>query len=608
MERSNFFPYPPRPGTSAEVANLSLDQEANSMLSPEEKQEVIEFENQLYNAALDPSLFINAEQYRRDLDNTETPLEPLETIWQKKINSSDFGVNYFLEDTGRAALMSATGVTLEATSTEDCLRELSNLDTSDVDSKLLNKLEADSIGYEETKLTQTFIDNGHKGKDLPSPEIISVYKNPAMIIEKARGLREFKKYINLAISDLRLSLNEENLNEVNAKILIAELYRKSINKFITEAYVDAYKFLYQYRQSGSDNHSDIVSELEATLPAFYGQDDNSRIPNFLQRMDRYRYGVSVDAEDRFTWMSPEAEALTTKAANKPEIDDVADRSIYSYIDPSILESTMIEGATFGEWLKEYLKGRDLLSEYDEWDSEREGPAPDNKWQVIVNNKFKTLAVNDRQRVVKVGDKSISILAAVEDSNHEITHVFQNNNKRVLGNLAILQRIGFDQASEQTESGGMWQGRVAKETLTGKKDTDVAVGYFRMLEIKARGGSYGECAEAYYEYLRDSEPDKSTEQSAAEAVNRARRIFRSGGFEYAQDLTLLTNTQPLSYLEQHLIYESLDDDQRRLLFVAGIKLTTFGQLAKYGLVNIEKIYIPKEMPLQQLYQKVKDLVS
>ena len=130
----------------------------------------------------------------------------------------------------------------------------------------------------------------------------------------------------------------------------------------------------------------------------------------------------------------------------------------------------------------------------------------------------------------------------------------------------------------------------------------------MLEIKARGGSYGECAEAYYEYLRDSEPDKSTEQSAAEAVNRARRIFRSGGFEYAQDLTLLTNTQPLSYLEQHLIYESLDDDQRRLLFVAGIKLTTFGQLAKYGLVNIEKIYIPKEMPLQQLYQKVKDLVS
>jgi hypothetical protein len=307
-------------------------------------------------------------------------------------------------------------------------------------------------------------------------------------------------------------------------------------------------------------------------------------------------------------MSPEAEALATKAANKPEIDDVADRSIYSDIDPSILESTMIEGATFGEWLKEYLKGRDLLSEYDEWDSEREGPAPDNKWQVIVNNKFKTLAVNDRQRVVKVGDKSISILAAVEDSNHEITHVFQNNNKRVLGNLAILQRIGFDQASEQTESGGMWQGRVAKETLTGKKDTDVAVGYFRMLEIKARGGSYGECAEAYYEYLRDSEPDKSTEQSAAEAVNRARRIFRSGGFEYAQDLTLLTNTQPLSYLEQHLIYESLDDDQRRLLFVAGIKLTTFGQLAKYGLVNIEKIYIPKEMPLQQLYQKVKDLVS
>ena len=608
MERSNFFPYPPRPGTSAEVANLSLGKEADSMLSREEEQQVIEFEHQLYNAALNPSIFINGEQYRQDLDKTETPLEPLETIWQKKVNSNDLGVNYFLEDSGRVALMSATGVTLEATSAEECLRELSGLDTSGVDSKVLNKLEADSIGYEEAKLAQSFIDNGYQGKDLPSPEIISVYKNPAMIIEKARGLREFKKYINLAISDLRLLQNEENSNEVNAKILIAELYRKRVNKFLTEAYVDAYKFLYQSRQSGTDNHGDIVSELEATLPAFSSQGDNPRISNFLQRLDRYRYGVSVDSEDRFTWISPEAEALATKAVNEPGTQETADRGIYGDIDVSSLETTRIEGVTFGEWVKEFLKEHDLLSEYEEWDSERQGPAADNKWQVIVNDKFKNLAVNDKKRVVKVADKSISLLSAVSDENHEIVHVFQHENKRALGELAILQRIGLDQASDQTESGGMWQERIARETLTGKKDTDVAVGYYQMLVIKARGGTYGECADAYYKYLRDSEPDESAEHSAGVAINRARRIFRSGGLQYSQDLTSLTNTQPLSYLEQHLIYESLDDDQRRLLFVAGIKLTTFGELAKYGLVDIDKIYIPEKMPLQQLYQKVKDLVS
>jgi len=52
---------------------------------------------------------------------------------------------------------------------------------------------------------------------------------------------------------------------------------------------------------------------------------------------------------------PEAEALATKAANKPEIDDVADRSIYSDIDPSILESTMIEGQLLANGSKNILR-------------------------------------------------------------------------------------------------------------------------------------------------------------------------------------------------------------------------------------------------------------
>jgi hypothetical protein len=610
MERTNFFPYPARHGSGAEVADLSFDKDDSSMLTLEAEQEVYEFEHQLYNAALDPNLFPSAEQYRQDLDEKTTPLKPFVTTWLKKIISSDLGVNYFLEDSGRAALLATTGVNIEARSIEECTRELSSLETSGISSKDLDALEGDSIGYEEDKLTQAFINDGYHGKDLPSPEIVSVYKNPAMIIEKARGLQRIKKYANLALSDLKFSQTEEDSNKVNAEILIAELYRKRINIFLAGVYVEAYKFLHQYRRSGSGSHTDLVSKIESTLPAFFSQGDNPRISNFLQRMDRYRYGVSVDENDKFTWMSPEAEALATKTTNKSETDETVDRGVYSDIDLSLLESTMIEGVTFGEWFKEYLKQHDRLSEYEEWDSDREGRAPDGKWQVIVNKKFKNLAINDRQGVAKVPDKPISVLNAIEDLNHESVHVYQNDNKRALGDLAILQSIGLDQASEQTESGGMWQERIARETLTGKKDTDtdVAVGYFDMLEVKARGGTYGECVEAYYNYLLDSEPHESAEHSAAVAINRARRIFRSGGFEYAQDLNLLTNTQPLAYLEQHLIYESLNDDQRRLLFVGGMKLQTFAQLAKYGLVDIDNIYIPEEMPLQQLYQKVKDLVS
>jgi len=88
-----------------------------------------------------------------------------------------------------------------------------------------------------------------------------------------------------------------NLNEVNAKILIAELYRKSINKFITEAYVDAYKFLYQYDKVVRT--TTVILSLNLRLH-YRRSMARTTTPEskFLQRMDRYRYGVSVDAEDR----------------------------------------------------------------------------------------------------------------------------------------------------------------------------------------------------------------------------------------------------------------------------------------------------------------------
>jgi hypothetical protein len=104
------------------------------------------------------------------------------------------------------------------------------------------------------------------------------------------------------------------------------------------------------------------------------------------------------------------------------------------------------------------------------------------------------------------------------------------------------------------------------------------------------------------------PELTAKEAAAQSVNRARRIFRGGGFEYAQNTDLLTNTQPLSYLEQQLIYESLDDKQRQMLFVGGVTIRNLIRLSQVGLVDISKISIPEKMPLELLHDEAKRLVE
>ncbi|HUC79122.1 MAG TPA: hypothetical protein VMQ58_02665 [Candidatus Saccharimonadales bacterium] len=609
MERTTFFPYPPRPGASHETINLDLKENSLTDVEKSVLSEVVEFEHQLYDSSLDSIKYPNAEEYRKEKNANVTPIEALETIWQRNINSVDLGVNYFLTAEGKAALVKAFGVDTDFSSVEECEQILSGLDLHSIDSTTLDDLEAASVGYEEEHLTKTFIDNDFNGLIVPSPNIITVFKNPETILQKARGYRQLKIYVSKAITDLKATRTEDSLDASNAKILIAELYQKRLNVLLVNMYIDSYKLLSQDRKSRSNFSSDLINQLEKLLPAFFSNSDNLRIANSLQRYDRYRYGVSINEHGKFTWLSPAANNLAHEAYQNHKESREIDRGLYKDIDPTILDTLEIDGQIMGDWVKVVLKEYDFLSEYEEWNSEREGPAPDSKWQVIVSDKFKSLAVNDKQRIVQVPTKSRSILLAISLINHEIVHVIQHQNKRAIGNLAILDKIGLDQASEQTEAGGKWQEKVAKEALSGVNINEIAgTSYLKALLVKAKGGSFGECAEAYYRDLSKRDPKSSHEKLAAQAINRTRRIFRSGGFEFAQNTNLLTDTQSLSYLEQELIYSELTNDQRRMLFIGGVTIRNLIKLSNHRLVDLDKVNIPKKMPWEILYPFVKDFIS
>ncbi len=606
MSRESFFPYPPRPGVGGENQAFNLV-DPHDMLSEKAARSVIEFEHQLYSSQLDGVYFPTAVAYQEEQAESGQPLPQFESIWQKKVNSTTLGVSYFMTDKGRAALQKATGVELQAITTEDYLRQLSSLEISNLSSKILGKLEDESVGFEEESLTRAFIEGGFDEKAIPEPQFLAIYKSPEVILEKARGYRQLKIYISKALSDLMSGSNAEDPQTKSAKILLATLYRRRLNNFIANAYVEAYKFAHQARLSGRSDYRSLLDNLEERLPAF-SQPPTVQVARFLVRMDHYRYGVSVGEEGKFTWLSHEAQSQANLADQ--EIDDSAvDRGMYADIEPDKLDSTEIESSTFGELLCEVLKEYNLLSEYSEWDSERQTPAPDGKWQVIVDGRFKSLAVGDQQRVMKVPDKPVSLMRAITVGSHEVTHVLQNHNKRLVGELAILERIGLDNVSEQTESGGIWQEREARQMLTGRTENTVSgTGYLKTLSAKAEGASFGKGVKLYYEYLLREDPTMSPEKAAAQAVNRARRAYRSGGFEYARDLPVLTNSQPLRYLEQELIYKNLTPERRKLLFIGGVSIANLLELSAAGLVNLDQMFIPEKKPWELMYPRVKNILT
>jgi hypothetical protein len=605
MERSPYYPFPPRPGMKIEIAEMKPN-EIGLEMSDEQVNEVINFEHNLYDLELDSELYPSAAAYKLAQTENGNSVPKLESIWSKNINPFSIGINYLLTGDGRQAIGDIAGETPDYRNKEECLEFLSNIDFSEVDSCTLDELENHSIELEEMRLTIAFEENAFKGGYVPSPEIVTIYKNPEAILDKARGYKQIKAYLKLACRDLG---NQTNIDpEVKqAQLLVLNLYRAKINRLVAALYIRAETFLAQ-PAAQSEAGRLMVEELKGVLPAYSRTLDKRRNARFMQTLDEYRHGVSEDETGHYSWLSPEAKKLAEIAIGNSPINEV-DRGVYADIDPEDLKSTEVNGQQFADLIRAVLSEYEMLSDYTKWDSIREGPAVDGKWQVVVSGKFKSLSVNGKQRIIKVPTASRSLMEALPLASHEITHAIQNENKRAIGDLAILERVGIDAPSEQTESGAKWQERIARETLTGKEDTTVSgLGYLKALEVKASGGGYGECVEVYFKQLLLDRRDMTFNDAAKQAVNRARRIFRDGGLEFAQSTSYVTNTQPLNYLEQELIYRSLDEEDRKFLFVGSVMIDNLKRLAGVGLVDLDKILVPKRKPIEILEPKVRELIA
>ncbi len=593
MERAVFYPYPNRPGSYDESFFAGLDYEPG--LSEAERVPVLDFESNLYNVSLDEFVYPTAFQYQTERANDGEPLDRLETIWQKNIKVSAIGIPFFMTEEGRKCLAEQLGVSAPRTIPE-IERMFRNYDYSNVDSKSMDLLENQSVEYEEVRAVKSFIANGCTGEGVPDPKIMPVFRNPEVLLEKIRGYRAYKQYLSAAKQDVAASQDMTEA-EREAKLLVVDLYKGRVNRFLSDMYVDAYKFLYFSRNGVM--HNPLLFRLERELPAFYASANPEFIARFLQRIDRYQQGVDKDELGDYTWFSSEAKALVQQVPTANE-EGALERGEYRDIDVAFLREHEATPETIGAYAREVLSGYGILSEETEWDSDRETAASDGKWQVVVNGKFKNLSVNSKQKIVKVPEKPLPLGKAITLISHELTHALQHENKERVSDLAILQKIGLGKPSEQHESGALWQEREAKRVVLGEEDSLVhGVGYQRMLAAKMAGKPYGALVYEYYDQLRIDRPELTMQGAAQIAVNRARRLYRGGGKEYAIDNDFITNSQPMSYLEQELIYKSLGEEKRTLLFIGGVPLASMVELVRVGLIDVSRMVIPEKRPWEIL---------
>jgi hypothetical protein len=603
-----FSIYPQRAISGLEEVTERLDQPPEPLLSEKQQERVLAFESALYVNELPASEFPNTLAYLEELKRSGQVLPGLEEVWRKKINSVSFGLGYFLTEEGQKAYEQVFQEALNATSTDAVEEELRKRNLLDFKSAALNELGGDSVEFEEDRVVDEFAKRDFQDVEgVEEPHIISIIKNPLALVDKAQKYRLVKNYLRAVTADIKTSTEDQQVKD--AKLFIVNKYRQRVNKFLAALYPQAFSLLRHHRVTKDKRTAKQLGELRACMPAFNYLEDDHRIAQFLERIDHFRYGMVHDEAGNPTIIDPQLYEFLQATEQKERVKEI-DREGFSEISTDKISGLGVEVEIMRKWLAAMLDEWDLLSEYEDYDTDREECAPDGKWQAVASKKFKSLSVDGKQGAVKfpLTDTLRPAIQAVPVDAHESAHVWQEEYKKRFGRLLIMQEIGIEDASVFHEAGAKWWEREVRERLTGYKDIDIAgTSYLAAIEARLEGKDFARCMQAFFEDFCRRNSDLPVKEAAKRAVNRTRRIYRSGG-DFAKGTNHLTNSQTLHYLEQELVVAKLPPEHRRLLLLGGVTLNSLITLRDIGLINLSDIQLPNPLPWKILPDLVREALK
>ena len=567
--------YPERPSYSAqillyEIAQYESGEREKEILSDEEKQDLIEFEN--------PFVDRIAEYYK--LATGKKVLYP----------------EYFDTPEGQ--------VTLKA------IPEFASLD-GDIDIRgniailraLKPKIITDLVKISTDWNTNTMVEtlSQHINPDtgeldiegIENPEKLTYIQYPANLTAKIEGLEAIRQELKQKRSDLYAE-EASDTTDISKALIHAKIFRvqaliKRINVIIAE-----------------------TKEQETFL-----RSEESHIPHKPPyKLDKFIYGVSTLDTDTGNYNQVDNHLLAMAddiaELNKSINQEKAQILLEKGLDQEKLEEKNITPEEAKQYLDQILASYDLLSEYPA-DAEQVAknikPA-DNKWRCYIRPGKSTLEIDSQSKTLLIPPLNIDVQKLItKAATHEIIHILQRENTVQIG-LPLYthpSQIAGDRAELFQEGGAMYYQDQISQELFGY-ESPPQPNYLRAMATKQSGGTYIDCVKTYYESIRSLQSHSVSQSELKEFIQKALsgsiRLFRNSSFDNTD--TQISNTKDTVYLEQKAVVEEIlkHPELQNLILVSGINLETAKEMIHFGLLDLSKLRTPDLSYVKELWEELR----
>ncbi len=574
------FPYSERSSANAHELVAQLLAPPEIVLEAEELSEVRQFATGLFDGHISDELTCRSEHTLKEVYKNSA-VAPEQAFY----------LDYFATPGGQEDLHL---LQLPSEITRDALSEmLLSVDyvTRVVDDTTRKKIATRSLDWHKDQLADRLQYPSDQDWWEPIEPLVCNYE-PDKLLTKLEDLQAYRQFYREVYQTIK---DEPQAGVQQARLTVLQCYMGRINNMLADVYPHAVNLAKQLDEGSSTPATNEWGDrLAATVPvvasAFNTENDDRAIhleewaSNFSRRLEYVRNGVAV-VDGSITPVSAE---LAQFADTLPQIEAVAGEATLPPEIVALMDKTTWTAAEMKQLNEGVLVGQNLLSVHQStWQEadKRDGRAPDDKWQVIVTPKKKSLVVSGDKGVMWVPenfDRTLtqeSPAGALPVSAHEQTHIIQTEYDEMLGEQIPLAAIKGRRYVTLREMGGIYQERTFHSLLGRTRAANAH--YLRALQTKLAGGAFMQSARAMHDSLRAGGTFSGDAIEAREnAVDRTMRLYRKGGHE----------SQPLDYLEQELIMDALallSDEQRRAVVVAGgsFSLADAAALHRVGLLSL-----------------------
>lgn len=553
-----------RAGVNASAEIEALLAEPTNELTPEEKDIAFAFAGQLASGFIRPDL--------RDTPGSGEPPKSLQEINETSIetSSSKYYIGYFKTQAGREfarglGLDPYGGMALEMQLYRLALAD--DLPSSTARQTVANKSRDWMLAELAHRLDQ------EPAMDASQPdfaELTVVFETDKLLGK----VRELNRYYNFYIkASLELASDAPTRLEEACRALI-EIHRNRVSQLVAGLLPSLNSLASQLaalpETAVTRRWRNQLAKVSPVAGLALKQDYLTRTnfqTQFAAELDLVRNGAEWnEATGGFSQITRQIGELAVNTS-----DELPDAELTSEVVEK-LAATKWNAAQFKGFIETVLSEWELLSgESIEWDkvAKRSGPASDGKWQVVISPKVTSLAVNGKQKILKIPEKfDRKIPAVLPVAAHELTHVLQHEHADLVAQKLPIAKTKGRRYIVNFEAGGILSESELLASLG--QNRLVNTGYLKSLEAKLAGANRTEVARAY----------ANTGASNALSADRSGRFYREGG----------ENSQPLNYLEQELIARELaklPPEQARALAIAcaSFSLADAVKLHSYGLLEV-----------------------